>query len=61
MSKTIFITGSRSGFGKGTAIGLAKKGHKVIAYVEIISSDELTGRSEKSRRGPGSYKVRHYE
>lgn len=37
MSKTVFITGAGSGLGKGTAIGLAKKGHKVIAAVEIIS------------------------
>jgi len=37
MSKTIFITGAGSGLGKGTAIGLAKKGHHVIAGVEIIS------------------------
>ncbi|MGP4075454.1 SDR family oxidoreductase [Halobacillus sp. K22] len=37
MSKTIFITGAGSGLGKGTALGLAKKGHHVIAAVEIIS------------------------
>ncbi|MFG6120310.1 SDR family oxidoreductase [Thalassobacillus sp. B23F22_16] len=37
MSKTIFITGAGSGLGKGTAIGLAKKCHHVIAAVEIIS------------------------
>ncbi|RKD71291.1 short-subunit dehydrogenase [Sinobaca qinghaiensis] len=37
MSKTIFITGAGTGLGKGTAIGLAKKGHRVIAAVEIIS------------------------
>ncbi len=35
MSKTVFITGAESGFGKGVAIGLAKKGHKVIAGVQV--------------------------
>lgn len=34
MSKTILITGAGSGLGKGTAIGLAKNGHTVIATVE---------------------------
>ncbi|MGD8355366.1 MAG: SDR family NAD(P)-dependent oxidoreductase, partial [Methyloceanibacter sp.] len=34
MSKTILITGAGSGLGQGTAIGLARKGHKVIAAVE---------------------------
>ena len=33
--KTILITGAGSGLGKGTAIGLAKKGHHVIAAVQV--------------------------
>src|SRR3954464_16083266 len=35
MSKTILITGAGSGFGEGTAIGLARNGHNVIAGVQI--------------------------
>ena len=34
MKKTILITGAGSGLGHGTAIGLAKNNHKVIATVE---------------------------
>ncbi len=37
MKKTIMITGAGSGLGRGTAIGLAKKGHKVIAATETTS------------------------
>ncbi|MDJ0788650.1 MAG: SDR family oxidoreductase [Myxococcota bacterium] len=35
MSKAILITGAGSGFGKGTALGLAKNGHTIIATVQI--------------------------
>ncbi len=35
--KTISITGAGTRLGKGAAIGLAQKGHKVIATVETIS------------------------
>lgn len=35
MSKTILITGAGSGFGEGTALGLARKGHTVIATCQI--------------------------
>lgn len=35
MSKRIMITGAATGFGRGTAIGLARAGHSVIAGVEI--------------------------
>ncbi|WP_409275156.1 SDR family oxidoreductase [Neobacillus sp. SCS-31] len=37
MSKTIFITGAGSGLGRGAAIGLARKGHRVIATTELTS------------------------
>jgi NAD(P)-dependent dehydrogenase (short-subunit alcohol dehydrogenase family) len=36
MAKTILITGAGSGFGEGAAIGLARKGHEVIAGVQIL-------------------------
>jgi len=44
--KTILITGAGSGFGEGTAIGLAKLGHKVIAGVQI--SPQVTALRKKA-------------
>jgi NAD(P)-dependent dehydrogenase (short-subunit alcohol dehydrogenase family) len=35
MSKTILITGAGSGFGEAAGIGLARKGHRVIATAQI--------------------------
>ncbi|MTD31083.1 SDR family oxidoreductase [Planomicrobium sp. YIM 101495] len=46
MSKTIFITGAGSGLGKGAAIGLAKKGHHVLAAVE--SAPQVTSLREEA-------------
>ena len=43
--KRILITGAGSGFGEGTAIGLAKLGHQVIAGVQI--SPHVTSLREK--------------
>src|SRR3954464_7534648 len=36
MARTILITGAGSGFGEGAALGLAGKGHDVIAGVQIL-------------------------
>jgi short-subunit dehydrogenase len=37
MSKTILITGAATGLGKGAAIGLARKGHNIIATAHVSS------------------------
>lgn len=43
--KRILITGAGSGFGEGTAIGLAREGHQVIAGVQI--SPQVTALRQK--------------
>ncbi|WP_426753995.1 SDR family oxidoreductase [Myxococcus sp. Y35] len=45
--KRILITGAGSGFGEGAAIGLARKGHDVIATVQV--SPQVTPLREKAR------------
>ena len=35
MSKRVLVTGAASGFGRGVALGLARKGHDVIAGCQI--------------------------
>ena len=47
MSKTILITGAGSGFGEASAIGLARKGHHVIATTQI--SPQVTPLREKAK------------
>jgi NAD(P)-dependent dehydrogenase (short-subunit alcohol dehydrogenase family) len=47
MPKTILITGAGSGFGEATAIGLAKKGHNVIATVQV--SPQVTPLREEAK------------
>ena len=47
MSKTILITGAGSGLGEGAAIGLAKKGHNVIATAQI--SPQVTPLRQKAK------------
>ena len=46
MATTILITGAGSGFGRGTALGLARHGYDVIAGVQISAQvTELRGRA----------------
>ena len=49
-NKTILITGSAGGFGKGAAIGLARKGHSIIATVHV-SSQVTAFREEVAKLG----------
>ncbi|MEN2401759.1 SDR family oxidoreductase [Flavobacterium sp. MC2016-06] len=48
MSKTIFITGTSTGFGKLTAITLANAGHSVIAGMRNIDSKNAAAAQELS-------------
>ncbi|WP_026354645.1 SDR family oxidoreductase [Massilia niastensis] len=45
MSKTILITGSAVGFGRGAALGMARNGHRIIATVHV--SSQVTGFREE--------------
>lgn len=35
MGKTVLVTGSATGFGRGVALGLARRGHRVVAGCQI--------------------------
>lgn len=44
-AKVVLITGAGSGFGKGTSVALATRGHKVIATTETEAQAELCEQS----------------
>ena len=53
MSRTILITGAGSGFGAGTAIGLAKQGHNVIATAQSWPQVTALRNKTESQKLPG--------
>lgn len=56
MSKTILVTGAGSGFGKAAAIGMAKKGHAIIATAQV-SSQVTPLREEAATLGLRNFRV----
>jgi NAD(P)-dependent dehydrogenase (short-subunit alcohol dehydrogenase family) len=56
MAKTILITGAGSGFGEAAAIGLAKKGHNIIATAQI-SPQVAALRREAAARGLKNFRA----
>jgi short-subunit dehydrogenase len=50
--KTILITGCGSGFGRDSAIALAKRGHKVIATTETVEESEQLAEEAKTNNWP---------
>ncbi len=58
MKKTIFITGSGSGFGYDAALALARRGHKVIATTHTTASaNELNSFAKKNNLNIESFKL----
>lgn len=56
MPKTILITGAGSGFGEGAAIGMAKRGHNIIATVQI-SPQVMPLRKKAQELGLANFRV----
>ena len=56
MTKRILITGAGSGFGKAAALGMAKKGHEIIAAAQI-SPQVMPLRDEANALGLNNLRV----
>lgn len=58
MKKTILITGCRGGFGRDSAIALAKRGHKVIATTKTVEeAEELNKYAKEKKLSIDSFKL----